>query len=225
MRAPSHGLGQTRRRAEQIGEKCQQAIVIDQDHHQLDRRRHLAEGVVEPRQRAIGIRGAAERGEQGRCEFGEDFACAGAGDGRAAPEMPAAHRLCRALGIAKAEPLQCGDRLRIDFGAGEDQAACLRGEFGAFLEEQRKVLLANVTGPIGSVMCFGEGPFSVFENRPELREIDPDAFSSAGRALGPANSATIWMRCSIGCARGSGRRSPISLRASSLIQLSVCSRG
>ena len=84
-------------RAEQIGEKCQQAIVIDQDHHQLDRRRHFAEGVVEPRQRAIGIRGAAERGEQGRCEFGEDFACAGAGDGRAgarnasrAPSLPRA---------------------------------------------------------------------------------------------------------------------------------------
>ena len=107
-----HGLGEPRRRAEKIGEEEAQAVVRLQDGHQLDSRRHAAEGAVESRERGVGIGRAAERRKQGRGELGQDLAGARARDRRPAAEMPAAHRLGGELRVAEAEAPQRRQRVR-----------------------------------------------------------------------------------------------------------------
>ena len=141
MRALRDRVGKSRRGAEKIGEEQAQAIVRLQDRHELDRRRHAAEGAIERGERPVRIRGSAERGKQGRRELGQDLAGAGARHGRPPAEMPAAHRLGRHLRVLEAEPLQRRERLGVVARAGEDEVADLRRELRPFLEEQRVMRL------------------------------------------------------------------------------------
>ena len=102
-----------------------------QQRQQFDRRRHADEGVVEMGERAVGIGRAAERHEQRRRQFGQHLAGAGAGDGGAAAEMPAAHGLGRRLGVAEAE-LAAGSPASPDrrLGAGEDEVPASAARLG-----------------------------------------------------------------------------------------------
>ena len=47
--------------------------MVEQDRHQLDGGLHPAEDGIEPLERPIGVRRAAERGEQRRGELGQDL--------------------------------------------------------------------------------------------------------------------------------------------------------
>ncbi len=87
-------------------------------------------------ERAVGVCGAAERHEQRRREFGQHLAGAGAGDGGAAAEMPAAHGLGGGLLVAEAELAQGRQRVGIELRPGEAERAGLARERRPFLEQQ-----------------------------------------------------------------------------------------
>ena len=138
MRDCATRLGEPRRRAENVGEERQQAdratagCVSSSTAAGMRTKAWSRCG-----ERAVGIGGAAERGEQGRGQLGQHLAGARAGHRGAAAEMPAAHRLGRALRIAEAEALQRLQRIGIVGRAGEDEAAGLAGELRPLLEQQR----------------------------------------------------------------------------------------
>ena len=112
MRRLRHRVGEARRGAEKIGEEKPQAIVRLQDGEEFDRCRHAAEGAVEGSERAVGIGGAAERGEQCGRELGQHLPGARALDRGTAAEMPATHGFRHALGLAEAEALQASRAYR-----------------------------------------------------------------------------------------------------------------
>ena len=141
MRVKRRDLRQPRRAPEDLGEERQQRALRAQQRQQLDGGGHADEGVVEMGERPVGIGGAAERHQQGRRQFGQDLAGTRAGDGGAAAEMPAPHRLGRRPGLAEAELLQRLQRLRIEVRAGETQRSRLAGEARPLLEQERVMAL------------------------------------------------------------------------------------
>ena len=144
MRALRDHLRQTRRSAENIGEELQHRLMRLQQREQLRRRRHARQRGVESRHAGIGVAGFGKRFEQGRNEFGQHLAGAGAAHRGAASEMPAAHGFGGQRRVAKAHVAQGLQRFGIVGRAGKDQIARAGVEARRMFEQARVMFLDGV---------------------------------------------------------------------------------
>ena len=114
-RSPADDAREPRRGSHDVGDQPEQAWVGGKQREELQPGRHLGDDLIEGRQREVGVRGAAERIEQGGKKRDQPLARLRAPGGDIAAGLPGADSGDCRLRTAEAKPLDRGQRGRVGF--------------------------------------------------------------------------------------------------------------